>query len=124
MQKYIYLVIALVVGLGVGHYVWKEANTGVGVALNCATNTTCLSSLELTGNLDTSTPSLQVDTGKVNLVSSNTATSSIIVGCYQTYATSTATPVKVVLGNNTLATTTYANLTSVGGVYWAYGTCP
>jgi len=42
---------------------WPRAKATVaGTPLNCATNTTCLPSLELTGNQDTSTPSLQVDT--------------------------------------------------------------
>lgn len=62
--------------------------------------------------------------GNLTITSSNTATSTASVGCVQTSATSTATPVKLVLGKvGSSATTTLYN-TSSGAVYWAYGNCP
>lgn len=67
---------------------------------------------------------LVVDGGSATLTTSNTATSTLIVGCIQTYATSTATPVKIQPTSNIgTASTTGAN-----GKYfvtaWQYGTCP
>lgn len=50
--------------------------------------------------------------GNLVVTTANTATSSVQAGCYQTTATSTATPIKL------QATTT------PGIAYWSYGTCP
>jgi hypothetical protein len=62
-------------------------------------------------------PSLTVTT-------SDSATSTAEFGCIETTATSTASPVKLVLGKvGSSATTTLYN-TSSGAVYWAYGNCP
>ena len=49
--------------------------------------------------------------GDVTVTTSNSATSSITVGCIDTYATSTATAIRL------SATTT------PGIAYWSYGTC-
>ena len=60
---------------------------------------------------------------------SNTATSTLSVGCIQMYATSTATAVRLEIGAAAIATAsstsfrTGADL-SEGMVLWAYGTCP
>lgn len=66
--------------------------------------------------------------GGVVVTSSNTATSSVTVGCIETYATSTATTVRLQLGTgNAISTTTSRNAsaaTTGGVVYWFYGTCP
>lgn len=62
-------------------------------------------------------PSLTVTT-------TDSATSTSEFGCIETTATSTASPVKLVLGKvGSSATTTLYN-TSSGAVYWAYGNCP
>lgn len=61
----------------------------------------------------------------ITVTTSNTATSSIIVGCVNTYATSTATAIKMFPGAiNTSASTTYTGGTVGGFVVWAYGNCP
>lgn len=57
------------------------------------------------------------------LTSSNTATSSATIGCVTTYATSTATPIRFVIGSAVVGTTTYQG-TGIGSVEWMYGTCP
>ena len=57
------------------------------------------------------------------LTSSNSATSSATIGCIDTYATSTATPIQFVIGNSVVGTTTYQG-TGVGSVQWKYGLCP
>lgn len=62
------------------------------------------------------------------VTSTNAATSSLSVGCVNSYATSTATPIKLLLtlatqAGSTVATSTYAGITSNGGVVWAYGAC-
>ncbi len=61
--------------------------------------------------------------GAVVITTTNTATSSVEVGCIQTTATSTATPVKIVLSS--IATSSPAfGATTIGLAGWAYGTCP
>ena len=63
--------------------------------------------------------------GTLNVTQANTATSTVKVGCIQTYATSTATAVKLTLGKEaSTATTTFYGGTSKGTLYWEYGTCP
>lgn len=60
-------------------------------------------------------------TGPLTVTSTNTATSTTIVGCVQTTATSTATPIRLLY--NTQATTSLSG-TASGTVVWGYGTCP
>ncbi len=50
--------------------------------------------------------------GNLTVTTTNTATSSLIVGCWQFYATSTATPQK------------YQASTTPGIMYSSYGSCP
>lgn len=61
--------------------------------------------------------------GNLTVTTSNTATSTTAVGCIQTTATSTATPVRLVIGSSG-ATTTHQGTNSVGVVGWQYGSCP
>lgn len=67
---------------------------------------------------------LTVQGRNVTITTSNTATSSLIVGCKQTYATSTATPwregILVVGTSSVMASGGTAN----GFVVAQYGTCP
>ena len=61
----------------------------------------------------------------LTVTTANSATSTAIVGCIQTYATSTDTPVKLIMGSqNAEATTTITNTTVAGYVVWAFGSCP
>ena len=73
--------------------------------------------------------------GNIVTPHANTATTSITVGCIQTYATSTATAIRLEFGVNNMASTTYrtggaiasgAAQSSAGGgqMVWVYGTCP
>lgn len=73
----------------------------------------------------TTTGDATVSGGTLTVTSANTATSTAVVGCIQTYATSTATAVKLTLGKEaSTATTTFYGGTSKGTLYWEYGTCP
>lgn len=66
-----------------------------------------------------------VSGGSFTLTTSNSATSTATIGCFQTYATSTATAIR--MGYDLTSTTTVKNQygTTVGGfVTWGYGTCP
>lgn len=90
--------------------------------------TSYITNLETTGS--TTVESVLNVSGNVNIAgstttisTSNTATSSLKLGCIQTTATSTATPVRFVIGSSG-ATTSYQGLNSVGVVGWQYGTCP
>lgn len=66
------------------------------------------------------TDDMTVSGGSFNLATSNTATSSAIIGCVQQYATSTATAWKfVIVASSTQMAPGYNGL-----VYANYGTCP
>lgn len=58
--------------------------------------------------------------GGVVITSSNTATSSITVGCFESYATSTATTLKLMFTASTTAPTNGSGIIPVV----SYGTCP
>jgi hypothetical protein len=69
--------------------------------------------------------------GAVVITTTNAATSSASVGCIQTTATSTATPIKLTLYatsttvvNGTAITTSFGSGTMAGFVTWGFGTCP
>lgn len=63
--------------------------------------------------------------GALTLTTTNAATSTLVVGCIQTYATSTASPIKLTIGSSG-ATTTFAGVGSIssGVVTWNFGSCP
>lgn len=61
--------------------------------------------------------------GNVVIPTSNTATSSIQVGCIQTTATSTATPIRLAFSTANNATTTFTG-TAFGLAAWEFGKCP
>lgn len=62
------------------------------------------------------------------ITTTNTATSTLQVGCVQFTATSTATPTVLLLGNGvgagSAATTTFGPITMRGLAGWGYGNCP
>ena len=60
----------------------------------------------------------------LTLTTSNTATSTAVIGCINTYATSTATAIHLTIGSGANATTTYDGTAAVGTVGWRYGVCP
>mgnify|MGYP001566403150 CR=1 FL=1 len=62
----------------------------------------------------------------LTLTTTNAATSTLVVGCIQTYATSTASPIKLTLGSTLTATSTAtgASTVSSGFVTWNFGSCP
>lgn len=74
---------------------------------------------------------LTVPSGKTTtLTTSNSATSTLIVGCLQMYATSTATAIHLTFATAQMATTTSqggagdTDGTTSGDVIWRYGACP
>lgn len=78
-----------------------------------------------TGDDLTVTDDATVSGGVLNVTTTNLATSTATIGCVQTYATSTASPIR--LGFDLSATTTAKNQygTTVGGfVSWGFGSCP
>lgn len=60
----------------------------------------------------------------IKLDTSNAATSTTAEGCIQTTATSTATPIRFVIGNVQNATTTFQGTNANFTVLAQYGTCP
>lgn len=60
----------------------------------------------------------------MTLTTSNTATSTLKVGCIQMNATSSATTVRITFGPAGNATTTSQGSNSNGIVAWQFGTCP
>lgn len=109
------------------------ASPSFGAATDCIDNT-CLTSLYVTpGTLAVAgqttlaganmSGDLTVSGGSLYVPTTANATSSATVGCIQTYATSSATAIKMVF--NTSATSTSINGGTVQGVVlWQYGTCP
>jgi hypothetical protein len=65
------------------------------------------------------TTTKNIDTG-----TSNTATSTIIVGCNQFYATSTASPMRVIPAAFASTTVTFGNGTSGFPLVAVFGACP
>ena len=59
---------------------------------------------------------------RLQVTTSNTATSTATLGCVQTVATSTATPIRLLFTASTTATAISG--TQAGFVLWGYGTCP
>lgn len=62
--------------------------------------------------------------GTISQTTSNAATSTAVMGCVQTYATSTATAVRLVLSTIASTSPTYSGTNTIGFVGWQYGTCP
>lgn len=63
-----------------------------------------------------------VSGGNLTVTTSNTATSTTSVGCIQTTATSTATPIRFLI-HSTTTPSTISGIAS-GYVAWGYGSCP
>jgi len=62
--------------------------------------------------------------GDVTVTTSNTATSTLTVGCIQMYATSTATAVRLEFSTTTQLASYPNGTVPTGSVAWRYGTCP
>lgn len=64
--------------------------------------------------------------GALTLTTTNAATSTATIGCVQTYATSTDTPVRLELTTSAVSTTTHRQgAAQIGGtMVWIFGTCP
>jgi len=65
-----------------------------------------------------------VVTGSFTQSTTNAATTTAALGCIQTTATSTATPIRFVIGNTQAASTTYQGTNSNFTVLAQYGSCP
>ena len=97
------------------------------VSTSCNSFTSCLSDLYVTTKFGGS-GSIQTDGtltvgGKTTITTSNTATSTLVVGCIQMYATSTATAVH--LEFSTTTTLAAYSTSKIGhAVAWRYGSCP
>ncbi len=131
--------VALVVGVCVlfGVHI-NLKNPSFGAAIDCG-STTCFTTLgALTSFQDDGTAlfngvatfastivhtGLATFNGGITVTTTNTATSTTSVGCVQTTATSTATPIKLSYATYPNATTTYSG-TSSGFVTWTFGSCP
>ena len=65
-----------------------------------------------------------VSGGSFSLTTSNSATSTFSGGCFQTTATSTATPIRFVISSIATSSATFTGSNSIGHVMWQYGSCP
>lgn len=100
-------IVSVVVALGLfWSFMPQEEQLGATTEVTTVTNPWTFSQ-----NL-TLTADATVNGGTVNVTTSNTATSTIVAGCYQFYATSTATAHR------------FQASTTPGIMYSAYGTCP
>lgn len=119
--------IVIVVAIAIALYSIFGKSTLVG-SVNCNTNT-CLTggfqadTITSTGALNSDGDST-ISGGTLNVTTTNTATSTLVVGCIQMNATSTASPGKISLVSNAgTASTTGANGLFFN-VVWTFGTCP
>lgn len=62
--------------------------------------------------------------GTLTVVTSNSATSTASLGCVQTVATSTATPIALTFSTISTTTSMANGQTNNGFVMWKFGTCP
>jgi hypothetical protein len=110
-MKYLVLIAVAVVAGMFGGYIGHENNLGATAARTTITSPwTFSATTTMNGNL--------------TLTTTNTATSSAQVGCIQTTATSTVTPIRFVIGNTQAASTTFQGSNSNFTVLAQYGSCP
>lgn len=112
--------VAVIIALGAYYY---PADQGAFGAVSGTTNydTLVLSDDLTVGDDATVTDDLTVSGGTFTVTTAANATSTLTVGCVQTYATSSATAVKLAF---TLSGTTTLQGFAPGAVAWLYGTCP
>lgn len=67
---------------------------------------------------------LSVNGGSAIITTADTATSTVQVGCIQTTATSTQTPIRFVISVGATSSPTFSATNSNGFVFWQFGTCP
>lgn len=108
----IVLAVAAVIAIAVLAY-FNEPKSSYG-SLDCATNTTCLPSLKLTGN--PSGDAFEATSDNATTSIEFHSTSSTKGACIEMNATSSATTIRFMF--STIATSTYN-----GFVTWAYGAC-
>ena len=136
MARIISVILAVVFGVLVISLVVDAAST---ISTNLATggtltvdgastltgNVTAAGTLAVTGaSTLTGDVTMSGGSGALVITTTNAATSTIQVGCIQTTATSTETPVRLVLSSAASSTPTFGAGNAVGGVSWQYGTCP
>ncbi|OGG63080.1 hypothetical protein A3C21_04560 [Candidatus Kaiserbacteria bacterium RIFCSPHIGHO2_02_FULL_59_21] len=101
----------------------RLANADIRLNFGDTIDNTAASSTTLSGDL-TLTGDGTVSGGTLTLTTTNAATSTLVVGCIQMYATSTETPGKLTLVSD-LGT---ASTTGANGLYfnpvWTFGSCP
>ena len=78
----------------------------------------------ITSSSGTFSGDVSVSGGTVTLTTANSATSTAIIGCIQSYATSTATAIRMEFSTTTALATYSGGPVPTGVVAWRYGTCP
>lgn len=117
--KYLWVGLIVVVLIAVGGYLYPQGQQSVNLG---AAGTRFPSGI----SANTNSPSVsgQLRGTTLLLDTSNSATSTAALGCIQTYATSTATAVRFVIGSIATSSTSYTGTNTIGLVGWQYGTCP
>lgn len=121
------VLVAIVLSSVVTGYLHKSAQpTGFTGALGNNYIERYSSEIQYNGGYNSQLPiktSSTITGGDLNIPTIDTATSTTIVGCVQTTATSTASPIVLQFSSNGNATSTFSGLSN-GIVSWAFGTCP
>lgn len=112
-MKYAVLIGFAVIAGMVGGYIQGHANPSFG-ATQARTTITSPWTFSATTTLN----------GNLTVTTANAATSTVQVGCIQTTATSTLTPIRFVIGNVQAASTTFQGSNSNFTVLAQYGSCP
>ena len=116
MTDKIKIIVGILLALVIGFALGRVIPSGIG-------GTTNFDGIELSEGLTVAGDGT-ISGGKLTVTTANTATSTATIGCVQTYATSTATAVRMVIGSIATSSTSYGGTNTVGLVGWQYGTCP
>lgn len=121
--------ILIAIVIAVGGYFFPQIQTAFGASgtrfpNGISADTTSPVAGEVRGTDLSITDDATVSGGSMTVTTTNSATSTLSLGCVQTVATSTATPIRFVIGSSG-ATTSHNGVGSSNGVVgWQYGSCP
>lgn len=125
LNKYAGVLATIAIVIAIGVYVSKDSNLGGGTRFpnGISADSTSPSAGQVRGTTLTTTGAATLG-GNLTVTTSNSATSTLTVGCMQFYATSTATPWRTAIIALSTSTAIAGGGTADGYVVAQYGSCP